>query len=265
MKTNIKNKILKLFALLTMLTCIVITFLGSNFKPMKNTYADENQSVFVNTSTLLSGDFADITDFRRIKEGDILSGVKIYYAADVSSALANLSGLIINFIKPACHTNIQGDMPLSVSCSLQFADSGYMYFASSSSFSSITPLVEVSTAGFFTMLNVQKCSDLDTDEYVCKSGCDYQLVVEDLSYTTAEILDYIVVRDSEVTNIYDNDISDDPTEEPSDEPTDETPGIIEGLGDETLAFLSDALGVSASAAMGIALLLIIYFVFFRKK
>ena len=56
-----------------------------------------------------------------------------------------------------------------------------------------------------------------------------------------------------------------PSDKPTEEPTDETPGIIEGLGDETLAFLSDALGVSASAAMGIALLLIIYFVFFRKK
>lgn len=261
--TKNKNLILKIATLLTMLTCIVITFLGANFRPMKNTYADENQSVFVDTSSLLSGDFADITDFRRIKKGDILSGAKIYYASDVSAALANLSGLDIKFIKPACHTNIEGNMPLAVSCVLTFTPTGSIYFASDSTNGS--SVADVSTAGYYTLPDVQTCSDLVSDEYVCKSGCDYQLVVEDLSYTTDEILNYIVVRDSEVTNIYDNDISDEPTEEPSDEPTDETPGIIEGIGNETLDFFADSLGLGAGAVVGFALIILVLSLIFRKK
>lgn len=230
MKTLTKNKILKLFALLTMLTCIVITFLGSNFKPMKNIYADQGGYTVIATEDIVLPD-----DLRPIKVGDSLSGKHIY----VKNFNGNVASVVIEYTL--------NDSTLVPNCTLQF-----VYIEGPQFYDLVCPGQQVS---FFYGANEPVC--------VLFPESTQPLTVIEVSdsYNSGTLDEVFLVSSSEMGDVIDETPSDDPTEEP----TDETPGIIEGIGNETLDFFANSLGLGAGAVVGFSLIILLLTLIFRKK
>lgn len=231
MKTNIKNKILKLFALLTMLTCIVITFLGSTFKPMKTTFADTTERF---TATVIEdNDLPD--DLRPVKVGDDLTGKTFYF---------------INFSENLCPPNTSH---------IIFSDGdGFSWSLLSSSNEIRFGFPNNCSIEPFAMIPYESDQSSQTVKFQIPS---FDIVGYDFTVTAFSVMvenqNYFMVSASEMGDVIE--------ETPGDEPTDETPGIIEGIGNETLDFFADSLGLGAGAVVGFSLIILLLTFIFRKK
>ena len=228
--TKNKNLILKIATLLTMLACIVITFLGSTFKPMKTTYADEGGYTVIATQDIVLP-----YDLRPIKIGDSLSGKHIY----VKNFNGNVASVVIEYTP--------NDSTISSNCTLQF-----VYIEGPQFYDLVCPGEQVS---YFYGFNEPVCVLFP------ESTQPLTVIKVSDSYNSGTLDEVFLVSASEMGDV----IEETPGDEPTEEPTDETPGIIEGIGNETLDFFADSFGLAAGSVVGFALIILVLSLIFRKK